>query len=248
MANSNERIKHKLFTVLFICTSFFIGGCKITADSFKKAIDNASEAFNNEVARAKAKANEKPSVNEDAAGLKKAGIVDIFVNHPYDENKKSAHQWPRVAIEVLSSPSNINDFYAGQGISGIPKGCFEMKATIWKTLDKKTISDPFQFCFATDIAWGVPLRSYQDWATRWDLTNTFRQHSGNKRNGVVPPDSFAPDNIKYQRHFSNAFITGKAYSSDSVLGLMLFSIAAHAGIDPSVSSDHRLWFTRISPL
>lgn len=238
----------KQLTIFFLISVLLItiSGCESTANSFKEALNNASDALTNKLEQAKADTKTTPS--EDAAGLKQAGIVDIFINNPYDETKKSAHQWPRIAIEVLSSPSNINDFYAGQGISGIPKGCFNMQATIWKAADKKSKSEPFQFCFATDIAWGIALRDYQNWATRWDLTNSFRQHSGNNRSDVLPPDSFAPDNIKYQRKFSNAFIAGKAYDSDSVLGLMLFSVAAHAGIDPSISSDHRLWFTRISPL
>jgi hypothetical protein len=242
-----NRLKIQIKIILLFCSLLALSGCQATMDDLNKRIKDASTAFNEKMEETNASNDNNNSAAQDAAGLKQAGIFDIFVDIPYDESKKSEHQWPRVAIEVLSSPPNINEYYAGQGISGIPLGCFDMKATVWKSATDKKTSEPFKFCFDKDIAWGVPLRDYQNWASRWDLTNAFRENSGNTRTNVLPPKSFVPNNIKYKRQFSNSFLGG-FYNADSVLGLMIFSVAAHAGIDPSISSDHRLWFTRVAPL
>lgn len=225
-----------------------LAGCKATMEDLGKRMEDASNAFTEAMKEASASSgvNADPTAG-DAAGLKEAGIFDLFIDLPFDESRKSEHQWPRVAIEVFSSPSNVNDFYAGQGISGIPDGCFEMKATIWQSKSDKKVTEPFKFCFATDIAWGVALRDYENWASGWRVITSYRQSSGNVRTNSLPPKSFAPINVKYKRQFSNAF-SANAYSADSIIGLMIFSVAAHAGIDPSVTADHRLWFTRIDPL
>ncbi len=234
---------------LFIIGLSSLIGCNATMEDIGNRMKDASNAFTESIKEASESASTNSTNQQlgDAAGLKAAGIFDIFIDAPFDDSKKSDHQWPRVAIEVLSSPSNVNDFYAGQGISGIPDGCFEMKATIWQSASKKSVSEPFKFCFDTDIAWGVALRDYENWASRWAYTTAYRENSGNVRTKVLPPKSFVSTNVKYKRQFSNAF-SANAYSADSIIGLMIFSVAAHAGIDPSISSDHRLWFTRIAPL
>ena len=97
-----EKKIHRV-AALTLCVTVFLSGCESTAQSFKEALGNASEAFNRELE--KSQSSTANSTRADAEGLRQAGIVDIFVNAPFDESKKSDHQWPRVAIEVLSSPS-----------------------------------------------------------------------------------------------------------------------------------------------
>lgn len=239
-----------IYKIAFGFGVILLTGCGATLESFNESVRSAAVSAQESL---KSTANKANSANgskstEEAAGLKQAGIYDIFVDVPYDEGNKTNHQWPRVAIEVLSTPANVNKFYSGQGISGIPKGCFDLKATIWKSRKSKKVTEPFQFCFENDIAYGVKLRDYQNWASGWVFTTTYRKHSGNSRKNILPPKSFAPGNIKYQRQFKNAFLSGNTYTADSILGIMLFSVAAHSGIDPAIRSDHRIWFTRIAPL
>ena len=233
-------------SIVIISTLFLCGCGAATMQEFKDATNKVMQDAKDAMAEAKI-SNSTGNKLEEVAGLKKSGIYDIFVDAPYDESRKGNPQWPRVAIDVISSPDNIDAYYA-VGLSNFPNGCFTMQATIWKAKTSKRKTEPFEFCSPNDIAFDTPLQTYVDWASRWSFTTTFRKNSGNVRTNSLPPNSFAPGNIKYQRKFKNSFVYGKSYGVGSFLGLMLFSVAAHAGIDPSISADHRIWFTKIAPL
>lgn len=248
-------------TVKSLLTIFFImalAGCQQAVKTINDKAKQVSEATQRAIEAGK-QASQKGanngggaistgdgSTNGLSSSFAQSGLIDIFVNAPYNESRKQDPQWPRVAIRVLKSPANYNKpFY--NGLTDIPAGCFEMQATIWRSASNKKTSKPFKWCAKQDLAYGTPLLSYNNWASGWKIYQHTQKNSGARRTSVLPPLTFVPNNVKYKRALG--MNTGPTtYNVDSVIGLMVYSIAAQTGIDPALRADHRLWFTKIAPV
>ena len=220
-----KRILTPFFTILFSFTAVIAYAGFF--DDLGSVLSDAGKAIDKSIERRETKFE---------SGLKGTLLENIFLDSPYDSNRKGDDQWPRVALTVHNEPS-FHTGYVGTNTC-CKKGCWKLSAVIW--YDSKTSKKvaPFDWCSPDHVVYGVALADSLQWFI-WGADLSFAKTTGFKRtNGPIPPSKPIPSDVRHKRHLKHSNMSASSYD-----GLMLSSVLFQMGLDWSVLEDKRVWVT-----
>jgi hypothetical protein len=112
----------------------------------------------------------------------------LFSRYPYRDEQSI---WPRVAITILSMPTDGDAPFTGLGVH--TAGCWEMRATIWYSTTQSVDVSPFQWC-GSEVAYNLATVNYDRWVadSAGYMENGGGRDPGNRSEGPSYPGSVIP--------------------------------------------------------
>lgn len=118
------------------------------------------------------------------AKIEATPLAKIFATVPFDPDRRSEDQYPRVALSVLGSPNWHSDAKFDGGARS--DGCWVLEATLWRTAQSSEPVAPFVLCAPEDFRGVTAINRAVDWWNDMTFANYIRENGQLVRSEDIP--------------------------------------------------------------